>query len=62
MQSEQLLTEKSVTSRTTLSRATINRKVSSGEFPKPIWISKRRKVWKESEVERWIGARMQDPA
>ena len=59
MQGEHFLTEKSVAEITTFSRATINRKVASGEFPKPFWISKRRKVWKESDVSGWIAARLQ---
>lgn len=56
MQSEHFLTEKSVAQITTFSRATINRKVAAGEFPKPFWISKRRKVWKESDVDSWMAA------
>ena len=56
MQGEHFLTEKSVAEITTFSRATINRKVATGEFPKPFWISKRRKVWKESDVSVWMAA------
>ena len=56
MQGEHFLTEKSVAQITTFSRATINRKVTAGEFPKPLWISERRKVWKESEVSGWMAA------
>lgn len=56
MQSEHFLTEKSVAEITTFSRATINRKVAMGEFPKPFWISKRRKVWKESDIIAWMAA------
>ena len=58
MQGEHFLTEKSVAKITTFSRATINRKVATGEFPKPFWISKRRKVWKESEVSGWMAAQV----
>ena len=60
MQGEHFLTEKSVVEITTFSRATINRKVASGDFPKPFWISQRRKVWKESDIESWITARLKD--
>ncbi len=56
MQGEHFLTEKSVSQLTTFSRATINRRVAAGEFPKPFWISKRRKVWKESDVSVWMTA------
>jgi predicted DNA-binding transcriptional regulator AlpA len=58
MQQEQFLAEKSVVERTTFSRATINRKVATGEFPAPIWISARRKVWKQSDVEAWMAAQV----
>ena len=58
MQGEHFLTEKSVAEITTFSRATINRKVATGEFPKPFWISKRRKVWKESDISRWMAAQV----
>ena len=57
MQGEHFLTEKSVSRITTLSRATINRKVAAGEFPRPFWISERRKVWRMSEVGSWMAAR-----
>ena len=61
MQSEHFLTEKSVAQLTTFSRATINRKVAAGQFPKPFWISARRKVWKESEVGSWMAAQTSTP-
>lgn len=56
MPGEHFLTEKSVAQITTFSRATINRKVAAGEFPKPLWISTRRKVWKETDVSGWMAA------
>ena len=52
------LTEKAVVKRTTFSRATINRKVAAGEFPKPIWISERRKVFLASAVDAWMAEQM----
>ena len=58
MKGEHFLTEKSVSQITTFSRATINRKVAAGEFPRPLWISKRRKVWKESDVSGWMAAQL----
>ena len=61
MQSELFLTEKSVAQLTTFSRATINRKVAAGEFPRPLWISHRRKVWKSSEVSDWMAAQISKP-
>ncbi|QIK78643.1 AlpA family phage regulatory protein [Sphingomonas piscis] len=57
MQDEAFLTESRTTQLTTLSRATINRKVARGEFPAPIYISARRKAWRESAVRAWMEER-----
>lgn len=57
MDKENFLTEAVTSEITTLSRATINRKVASGDFPKPIYISARRKAWKESAVRQWMAQR-----
>jgi predicted DNA-binding transcriptional regulator AlpA len=54
MQTENFLTEARTAQLTTLSRATINRKVACGEFPAPIYISARRKAWRESAVRAWM--------
>ena len=54
MDQESFLTETGASQLTTLSRATINRKVAKGEFPPPIYISERRKAWKESAVRQWM--------
>jgi predicted DNA-binding transcriptional regulator AlpA len=51
---ENFLTEAATSQITTLSRSTINRKVAAGQFPKPIYISDRRKAWKESAVRQWM--------
>lgn len=37
-------------------------RVAAGDFPKPSWISKRCKVWKESDISGWMAARLQDEA
>ena len=37
-----------------ISRTTIHRMVKSGEFPKPISLGKRTKVWLWDEVEEWL--------
>jgi prophage regulatory protein len=54
MENERFLTASAVAELTTLSRATIERKVRSGEMPSPIYISERRKAWKESAVRQWM--------
>lgn len=57
MDQENFLTEAATSQLTTLSRATINRKVAKGEFPPPIYISERRKAFKESAVRQWMAER-----
>ncbi len=57
MDHEIFLTEADVSRITTLSRATINRKVAKGEMPPPIYISERRKAWRESAVRQWMDER-----
>jgi prophage regulatory protein len=57
MDKENFLTEAITSKITTLSRATINRKVAAGDFPAPIYISERRKAWKESAVRQWMAER-----
>ncbi len=57
MDKDRYLTAAAVAELTTLSRATIERKVRSGDMPPPIYISERRKAWKESAVRRWMADR-----
>jgi prophage regulatory protein len=54
MDQDRYLTASAVAELTTLSRATIERKVRSGEMPPPIYISERRKAWRESAVRQWM--------
>jgi prophage regulatory protein len=54
MDKERFLTASAVAELTTLSRATIERKVRAGDMPAPIYISERRKAWKESAVRQWM--------
>ena len=58
MDREQFLTTKKVVELTTFSRATIDRKVRDGQFPEPIRISERRKVWSRSAVDHWIADKL----
>ena len=44
---------------TCLSRAEIYRKRNNGQFPQPYQISKKRVVWKMSDVQHWIGEQVQ---
>ena len=54
MDQDRYLTAAAVSELTTLSRATIERKVRSGDMPPPIYISERRKAWKESSIRNWM--------
>lgn len=54
MEPQRFLTEKTVTALTTLHRTQIARLVKAGKFPKPIYISDRRKAWLEHEVATWM--------
>jgi prophage regulatory protein len=57
MENDRFLTARAVTELTTLSRATIERKVKSGDLPAPIYLSERRKAWKESTIRAWMAER-----
>lgn len=59
MDHERYLTASAVSELTTLSRATIERKVRSGDLPPPIYLSERRKAWKESAIRQWMAEREQ---
>lgn len=58
MDNDSFLTEATTAELTTLSRATINRKVAAGEFPPPIYISRRRKAWQASAVRDWMAQKI----
>lgn len=57
MHNDRYLTASAVAELTTLSRATIERKVRAGDMPPPIYISERRKAWRESAVRQWMLSR-----
>jgi len=57
MDRDRYLTASAVAEITTLSRATIERKVRTGDMPAPIYISERRKAWKESAIRDWMAER-----
>jgi prophage regulatory protein len=50
----QLLKLRDVTRLTTLHHATIYRMIKRDEFPKQIRISRKRVVWRASDVEAWL--------
>jgi prophage regulatory protein len=57
MDNDRYLTTAAVSALTTLSRATIERKVAAGDMPRPIYISQRRKAWRESAIREWMAER-----
>ena len=57
-----LLRRPEVESRTGLSRSSIYSLMDQGEFPRPRRIGKRAVAWLETDVEHWLGARVEaDP-
>jgi len=52
-----LYSEKEVISITTLSRSTIYRLSKEGRFPKPLWISERRKAYSVEDIQDWVNRR-----
>jgi predicted DNA-binding transcriptional regulator AlpA len=59
---EVLLTEKDVRQRVPLHRATIYLWVREGKFPEPIWLTPTKRVWRLSDIKRWIAERQANPA
>jgi prophage regulatory protein len=53
---EQLLRLKQVVQLTNISRATIWRWVKAGNFPKPMKITNRVVVWKNSDIQAYIAS------
>ena len=51
--SDQLLTMNDLLDRYQVTRYTIDRWVSDGEFPKPIWIGKRTKRWRLEDIQEY---------
>jgi len=51
-----LLRTKEVLSRTGLSRATLNRKVSAGDFPRPVSLGEASIAWRSTDVDDWIAS------
>lgn len=53
-QPARLLTIREVMDFTSLSKAQINRMVAKREFPAPVKISIRRRVWCPSHIQQWL--------
>tara|TARA_A100001015_G_C14970129_1_gene704738 strand:- start:822 stop:1070 length:249 start_codon:yes stop_codon:yes gene_type:complete len=49
-----LLTIRDLLSLTGFSRSSINLKVANGNFPKPIYQSQNKRLWKESDYMDWV--------
>lgn len=49
-----LLTIQDLLSLTGFSRSSINLKIANGNFPKPIYQSQNKRLWKESDYMSWV--------
>lgn len=54
--SDRLLRLRQVLDRVGLSKATLYRKISAGEFPKPVSVGRISVRWRETDVGGWIAA------
>lgn len=55
---DRLLPMVAVMDATSLSKATVYRKIGDGSFPAPLKIGKSRVAWRQSDVAKWIDARV----
>ena len=55
---ERFLRLKEVRERVPFSRSSIYAKVQLGEFPKPVNLGARAVAWLESDIDRWMEARI----
>lgn len=53
-QKYQLLTIRELVSLSGFSRSAINLKIASGLFPKPIYQSQNKRLWKASDYQEWV--------
>lgn len=56
---EQLLPRREVEKRVGLGRSAIYERMADGKFPKPVKLGGT-SAWVESEVDRWVAARIRD--
>lgn len=57
---ERFLTRRDVEAKTSLSKTEIYRRVGAGTFPRPVSLGLNRVAWRESEIETWIEAVVQN--
>ena len=55
----EVLTEREVRKATSLSKSGLSRGEASGDFPKSIQLSERRKGWLRHEVTEWLRKKME---
>ena len=55
-----VLTIKEVVAKVKLSQSTIYLKIQNGDFPRPMALGERRRVWPEDEIDAWLEARRFD--
>ncbi len=55
-----LMRRKQVEARTGLPRSTMYAWIAEGNFPEPVSLGPRAVAWLESEIEEWIGSRIQN--
>ena len=55
-----VLTIAEVAAKVKLSKSTIYTRIQSGDFPRPMALGDRRRVWPEDEVDAWLEARRFD--
>lgn len=48
-----------VKARTGLSRSTIYRRISNGDFPRPVSLGGRAVGWLESEIDEWLAEQIE---
>ena len=55
-----LINRAEVCSRVSLCKASVYKRMSVGEFPRPISIGGGRVAWLESDIDQWIAERLAD--
>ena len=55
-----VLTIAEVVEKVKLSQSTIYLRIQKGEFPRPMALGERRRVWPEDEIDAWLEARRFD--
>ncbi len=56
-----LLTRRQVAERLNISTSTLSRRVKAGKFPRPVRVGKRRVMWPEADLARWLATNAVQP-